>query len=122
MSSRDFGLWRSNVIYAARTASDREYQQRMWFGDGPEINSPDELFCTFFDDLQLEQFVALEELSPHERTAASRLLQALQAYAERSPRHLEPAQVIDDPHFENVRNAAREFLRIVQGGSNHPNC
>ena len=110
----DFAFWRQSVINAAKRAADRTYQERVWFGHGPERDSPDELLCTFLDDLVFEQFLVNPKLSNLERTAASHLYKAVETYADCTPRTLKPEDVINDPRFENLRTAATEFLRIAQ--------
>src|SRR6185312_2051420 len=83
MSGRmDFGIWRRNVIGAARRAADREYQERVWFGRGTERDSPDDLICTFMDDLVFANFLRHPMLRQPERIAATRLYEAVQAYAD----------------------------------------
>ena len=109
----DFGIWRKNVINAARRAADREYQERVWFGCGPERDSLDDLVCTFLDDLVFADSLRHPMLSQSERMAAARLYDAVEAYSDCSPKHLDPSAVIDDPRFENVRIAAKDFLRIA---------
>lgn len=111
----DFTVWRQNVIDAAKRAADRTYQERAWFGHGPECDSPDELLCTFLDDLVFEEFLAHPKLSQRERTAASHLYRAVETYADCTPKTLEPSEVIGDPRFESVRTAAAEFLKVEQG-------
>src|SRR5215472_9498525 len=111
-SSMDFGRWRNHVIDAARRAADREYQQRVWFGLGPERDSPNELLCTFLDDPVFEDFLDHPMLPKAERAAVERLYRSVEAYASCTPAHLEASKVMDDPRFEKVRIAAREFLRV----------
>jgi hypothetical protein len=53
-------------------------------------------------------------LSQPEREAAARLYKAVEEYADSTPQVLRPADVIDDPQFERVRIAAREFLKIAE--------
>ena len=110
-------MWRQNVIDAAHRAADRTYQERAWFGQGPEVDSPDELLCTFLDDLVFEQFLVHPNLSQLERTAAARLFEAIEAYSSCTPKTLSPSNVIDDSQFEGVRKAAKEFLRIAESPS-----
>ncbi len=109
----DFKIWRGNVIDAAHRAADREYQERVWFGCGPEVDSPDELLSTFLDDLVFTEFLRHPMLSEPERGAASRLYQAVEEYSDHSAKRLDPSAVIDDPKFENIRTAAQEFLKIA---------
>jgi hypothetical protein len=90
-SNMDFGLWHQNVIHAARMAADRTYQERVWFGQGPEVDSPDELLCTFKDDLVLEEFLVHPMLPQPERAAAARLYDAIEEYASRTPQALNPS-------------------------------
>jgi hypothetical protein len=111
----EFTVWRQNVIDAAKRAADRTYQERVWFGLGPERDSPNELLSTFLDDLVLEEFLAHPKLLPRERTSATHLYKTVETYADCTPKTLRPSDVIDDPRFESVRTAAAEFLRIAEG-------
>ena len=111
----DFVLWRQNVLGAAHRAADRIYQERVWFGHDPERrDSPDDLLCTFMDDLVFEKFLLDPKLSQREREAAARLYKAVEEYSDSTPQVLKPDEVIDDPQFERVRIAAREFLKIAE--------
>ena len=111
----DFALWRQNVLGAAQRAADRTYQERVWFCHDPQRrDSPDDLICTFMDDLVFEKFLLDPQLSQREREAASRLYKAVEEYADSTPQVLKPTDVIDDPQFERVRIAAREFLKIAE--------
>ena len=111
----DFVLWRQSVFYVAQRAADRTYQERVWFGHDPQKrDSPDDLICTFMDDLVFEKFLLAPQLSQREREAAARLYKVVEEYADSTPQLLKPADVIDDPQFEKVRIAAREFLKIAE--------
>ena len=111
----DFVLWRQNVLDAARRAADRTYQEHVWFGhDSQRRDSPDDLICTFMDDLVFEKFLLNPQLSQREREAADRLYKAVEEYANSTPQVLTPADVIGDPQFERVRIAARELLKIAE--------
>ena len=111
----DFTVWRQNVLGAASRAADRTYQERVWFGhDSQRRDSPDDLICTFMDDLVFEKFLLHPQLPEREREAAARLYRAVEQYADCTPQVLKPSDVIDDPKFESVRIAAREFLKIAK--------
>jgi hypothetical protein len=111
----DFTVWRQNVLGAARRAADRSYQERVWFGHDPQRRgSPGDLICTFMDDLVFEEFLLDPRLPKREREAAARLYKAVEEYADSTPQVLNPSDVIDDPKFERVRIAAREFLKIAE--------
>jgi hypothetical protein len=120
----DFTVWRQNVLHAASRAADRTYQERVWFGHDPQLrDSPDDLICTFMDDLVFEKFLLHPQLPERERKAAARLYRAVEEYADGTPEVLKPSDVIDDPKFENVRIAARNFLKISeQRQSRSDNC
>lgn len=66
------------------------------------------------DDLVFDKFLLDPRLSLSEREAAARLYKAVEEYADSSPQVLKPADVIDDPQFERVRIAAKEFLKIAE--------
>jgi hypothetical protein len=111
----DFAAWRQSVLDAARRAADRTYQESVWFGDDPrQRDSPGDLICTFMDDLVFEKFLLHPKLQEREREAAARLYKAVEEYADCTPQVLKPSDVIGDPKFENVRIAAREFLKTAE--------
>ena len=47
-----------NLLVAIRHISDEAYQRRAWFGHGPEVSSPSEIYNEFFDECQVDQFIA----------------------------------------------------------------
>jgi hypothetical protein len=51
-------MWGKNLLTAVQNIADEAYQRRAWFGLGPEVSSPSEVFNCLFDDTQIEDFLA----------------------------------------------------------------
>ena len=107
--------WTALVKQAAANVADKAYQQRSWFGKGPEVSSPDELFCSMFDDLDFDGYLSSDKVSltPLQRDCGERLRRAMNRYAERTGTSLSPSDVINDPEWDEVRMAAAEFVRTL---------
>jgi hypothetical protein len=50
-------MWGKNLLTAAQHIADEGFQRRAWFGLGPEVSSPSEVFNGFFDDARIEEFL-----------------------------------------------------------------
>jgi hypothetical protein len=89
-------------------------QRRAWFELGPEVSSPDEDVNQFADDSAFEEFLAREDngLNADQLATGRRLFGLVKRFADETPQHLEPTEVIDDPRWKQIRVAAREFLDI----------
>lgn len=48
--------WNRRIIELFTDFSDVEYQRRSWFGIGPEVSSPIEMYCQI-DDLDVESWI-----------------------------------------------------------------
>src|SRR5437868_6050092 len=110
----DFENWKKMIVEAATRISDRNYQQRSWFGQGPEISSPDELYNGFFDDSMIEKFLEAHgtSLTKAQRAAAHELIQKLNKYADETPEFPDPAKVIDDPAWQEIQHSALELVEL----------
>lgn len=110
-------LWISNLLEAARLISDREFQERRWLAsDAQAWETPEEAICSVEDcilDGFIEQF--MESFSSEQSRAVTEFRDVLERYCKVTPRHLDPAEVLTDPAWENVRNKAAAFIQAFNG-------
>jgi hypothetical protein len=112
----NFEVWKNMIIDSATQISDREYQQRSWFGTGTSVSSPDELYNGLFDDSMINEFLETygHDLTPEQRDAGKDLVRRMNQYAAVSPKFLNPKDVIDDPHWEDIRRSALLFVAAMR--------
>jgi hypothetical protein len=105
-------VWRTVVEDVVRWIADEQGQRRAWFGIGPEVSSPDEDFCAFFDDAAVPEFLdrADARLNATQREAGERLVRLMHKLADATPEHIAPETLIDDPRWQEVRRVAANFL------------
>ena len=105
--------WLQRLVETAEHFESREYQQRSWLGLGPEVSSPDELYCQFFDDYTAALFhqTFSREFSNDQERVWRDFVAALEHYEARNPGNLDARRVLEDPNWEHVREAARRFVR-----------
>jgi hypothetical protein len=108
----DFKTWKNMILEVAAQIADHEYQRRSWFGEGEHVSSPDELYCGFFDDAMIEEFLASHSpaVTDVQRRAATNLINLMNQFASIAPEVLDPTEVIDDPRWEQIRHAAGLFV------------
>lgn len=113
MMSRD--QWIGQIVDVAREIASREFQERAWFGIGPEVSSPDEMYNSLFEDntfdLFLEKYAAT--LTPRQTKAWSDLRCKREEY-DQQPEKLDPHRVINDPEWQNVRESAAHFVTAFE--------
>jgi hypothetical protein len=100
------------ILDAARDIASKEYQERAWFPDSGLVSSPDEVYEVLMDDSWPELF--FEE---HGKNFTSKQMQywndfksLLDHYFQKNPAQLDPRQVLDDPEWALVRQAAQKFV------------
>lgn len=115
----DVKAWRRVVEQVVDGLADEALQRRAWFGVGPEESSPDEEFCMFFGDAAIEEFLDRDDvgLSASQLAAGRHLLKLMRELSDQTPDHIEPADLIDDPRWRRVRQAAARFLKLLQTGN-----
>jgi hypothetical protein len=115
----DVKAWRQVVEDVVGGIADEAEQRRSWFGIGPEESSPDEDFCQFFGDAAIEEFLERRDtgLSKKQIEAGRHLLKLMRALADETPDHIEPANLIDDPRWQKIREVAARFHTLLQTGN-----
>jgi glycerol-3-phosphate O-acyltransferase len=112
LTKADMAAWRKVVEQVVSALADEEMQRRAWFGLGPEQDSPNEMFNQFFGDAAIPEFLRREDtgLNERQRELGSQLVQLMTKLSADTPNHIEPGDLIDDPRFRRLREAAATFL------------
>jgi hypothetical protein len=106
--------WKRQITAVVRQISDRQYQQDTWFGGGTRVSSPEELYCSLFDDALFERFLDENRhlLTARQLAAGNLLKTKMEGYNLSEP--ADPAEVIDSPEWKGVRSAATNFLVALE--------
>ena len=75
--------WRNGIIKIVSAFANMDFQRAAWSGKiDTSFNSPDEMMCALFDDMEFNDFLkdCSSELSEQCVGAGQRLLQALKNY------------------------------------------
>jgi hypothetical protein len=112
----DLFAWRTVIQQVVDGIGDEALQRRAWFGPGPEISSPDEMFNQFFGDAAVAEFLDRNDngLNNLQRQAGIRLTRLMRELSDQTPGHIEANQLIDDPRWQAIRTAAAKFLALIQ--------
>ena len=109
-------LWKNNIKEAVKDIADKNFQEEAWFGKGDYISSPDELYCTLFDDFIFEDFLENDEagLTDTQKRLGYKLISALESYSPKGQSLPEPGQMINDPEWSKVRDVAQAFFDSLE--------
>jgi hypothetical protein len=105
-------IWGKNLLMAVQNVADEAYHRRAWFGLGPEVSSPCEIFNILFDDAGMEQFLTKPPAYASHATLAqlSRLRDEMELLDvdEDAARTL-----IDSPAWTEIRELARAAAELL---------
>lgn len=106
------------LVSVIKEISDQEFQERIWLrGEGPEISSADELFCNFFDDINIEEVMKnykKYEISNSQLNLLQKLYKLMREYSDNSPITLDPIVVLSDPKWQKIREFANEVYKELK--------
>jgi hypothetical protein len=104
--------WKNAVLDVVRRVSDEFYQRAAWFGDGPIVSSPEEIYCELFDDLMYEDFLISTDVPMNEeqRSLGLMLRDALNQYADSFDQFVDPGKVFHDAQWAQIRSLAKDYL------------
>lgn len=104
--------WRTVVEQVVGGIADEDLQRRAWFGKGPEEFSPDEAFNQFFGDAAIDDFLARPNngLNEEQIRSGRHLLDLMKRLSDETPQFIKPEDLIDDPRWRRIREAAQQFL------------
>ena len=105
-------VWLSRIKEAVSAIADRDYQQRAWFESGPEVSSPVEMYCNLFDDFDYGNFLCSPQvgLTDEQKDLGTTLKEKMDAYSALIGDQPDPSDVIDDPRWDEIRQAAQRLL------------
>lgn len=120
------GDWTQLILDAVEPIADRNCQERSWF-DRPwlgspkgyrEISSPNEDLSRLFDDLDFDDYLRSPgvTLSEEQRRLGLLFRDKLHDFSNDTPQFLNPAEVIDDPRWVDIRKAAGAFADALRKG------
>jgi hypothetical protein len=114
----DLHHWRKMLEDVVESIADEGLQRRAWLGADPEVWSPDEAFCQFFDDADDDDFLGRDDtgLSKRQIKAGLELAALMRALSDATPDHTKPADLTDDPCWRKIRRVAARFHRLLTTG------
>lgn len=111
-----------NFLGDVSFVADKEQQRAMWFAHSEGVSSVislDELYCQFFDDNDLDNFISEEldksPLTIEQRIAIRSFRDALNRFSdarEKFPLPISDADVIDDPQWNELVTLAQSTLTV----------
>ena len=80
------------------------------------MSSPDEVYQVLMEDCTFHLFLQTHgnRLTEEQLATANELRSMLQDYYNAMPRHPDPSDVLNDPQWESVRQAARRFVQCYE--------
>ena len=115
----DHETWRRNLVSAIRDLADAGYQERVWVrGAGPEVDSMSEAICRFFDDYDVDGFLAVSArgsvLSADQRASLTTLRDALDTFLKQGK--ADDRRAIRQPKWQEIQELAVAALRTLSNG------
>ena|ERR1035438_7524815 len=107
--------WLEAIRAVIATIADKDFQERAWTGKGPEVSSPDEMYCQLFDDLMIEAFVEQVELTPAQRQGIETLIEKMETVPAAAPDSIDGELLLADPKWHEVREFAAELYQLLGG-------
>ena len=110
--------WLANLIEAARAIADKKRQESRWLApDAYAWERPEEEINVLMDDSVFEGFIEGFEatFSLAQSNAIVAFHDAVNAYCEATPGRLDPAEVLADPRWQELRQKADAFIAAFDG-------
>lgn len=109
--------WLEIMRYELVRIADRNYQEQAWFNPGPggPVSSPTEMMSMLLDTYRFDKSAQASylELTDAQRAACENFGKMLQAYGRGREKQLTNRQILDDPEWEEIRQAAADLLKIL---------
>jgi hypothetical protein len=104
--------WLDSILQAAHNIGSRAFQAEAWKAGGNVVSSPDEVYQVFMEDCTPDLFFEIygAALTDEQVRSWSDLKLRLTGYYDRMSLYPDPTQVLTDPEWELVRQAARRFV------------
>lgn len=105
------------IIDALKELSDEAYQRRVWCGaGGQEMSSFDEAICGLFDDSGLGSALETSKPKPIFSFNVDESLRRLRVAISMIDQSAPPADLVQDPKMQLVRELAKFTLQTIRGG------
>jgi hypothetical protein len=108
----------AGIVETISAIADEESQRRLWLGARTDdYDSPDEVFCRFFDDYNADHFIDNDCLqsplaSREQCLMLAKFRDALNEYSNRHGEHLSPEVLLVDPEWHHVCQMARDVIAM----------
>jgi hypothetical protein len=105
----DMSNWRLNVENELKGLADEQFQRNVWFGQSTMwVDSPNEQFCRFFDDVDIPNFLgqANNGLNEEQEVQLTHLTKLMRKLSDETPTSVKPEELIDDPRWIAIRKQA----------------
>ncbi len=114
----DMRAWFLDIKDIVAFLADEKKQRRSWFGLGPEASSPDEAFCSYFDDLAIEEYISRQDtnLTRHQLAALTRLTSMMRTLSNETPSSIDRSigpDFIEDPRWKEIIKTAANTLAVL---------
>lgn len=111
--------WLSCILGRARAIASRADQEETWKAGGDLVSSPDEVYQALMEDCTADLFFETygATLTEEQMQSWRDLKTRLTSYYDKMSLYPDPAQVLTDPEWELVRQAARSFLLVFQSAA-----
>lgn len=112
----DMKCWKGKILETARKISSKKYQEDTWFGKGDKVSSPEELYCTLFEDFLFEDYLQAEDnsLSESQFSLGNELRNKMNAFAEKMDLYQDPKTTLEDPYWREIRQTAEHFINSFE--------
>lgn len=111
--------WLNCILGRTRAIASRAYQEKTWRAGGDFVSSPDETYQGLIEDCTADLFFETygTTLTQEQMQCWRDLKIQLTNYYDKMSLYPDPAQVLGDPEWEVVRQAARRLIQAFNGRS-----
>ena len=112
----EFKVWRTRIQESIEKVANEEYQKSTWLGKSDKVSSPEELYCTLFEDFLFEDFLESEQNDlPSEGIIKGReLSNKMSVFFDESVGFHDPQKVLKSAEWKEVRQIAESFLNYLK--------
>lgn len=114
----DHEIWLAGILEVISDIADEESQKRLWLNVGSgDYDSPDEVFCRFFDDYDADNFIDNDclhspKVSREQCLMLSKFRDVLTEYGKKHGDFLSPEVLLGDPEWHQVCKMAKDVIAI----------
>ena len=116
----DHETWLAGILKTISGIADEESLKRLWLSvRTDDYDSPDEVFCRFFDDFDADNFIdncclQLPHVSREQCLMLAKFRDALNEYGKKHGEHLSPEELLEDPEWHQVCKMAKDVMAMFR--------